>query len=62
MVRPKKEGRFLNTKIKEESMKQLDDFCKKTGLSKTSAVENALDYYFEHVRSLDDFIKTKTQK
>lgn len=59
MARPRKEGRFLNTKIKEESMKKLDDFCQKTGLSKTAAVENALDYYFEHVQSLDDFIKAR---
>lgn len=60
MARPRKEGRFLNTKIKEESMKKLDDFCKKTGLSKTATVENALDYYFEHVQTLDDLVKEKS--
>lgn len=38
MTKPRKNGKVLDTKFKDESMKKLEDFCERTGLSKTAAV------------------------
>ena len=46
MSRPKKDYCFVSIKMDEEIHSQLEDYCKKTRLTKTAAIENALELMF----------------
>ena len=47
MSQHKKDYKLLNCKIEREIAKNLDQFSKETGISKTATVEKALKRYFE---------------
>ena len=47
MPRVKKEGTYINCKIDACIAKELDNFCKQTGLTKTVTIEHALKQYFD---------------
>ena len=57
MARKKKDGRYLNTKIKAALMDRLEYMSDKSGMSKTAIVENALDYYFRHNKTVNDMFR-----
>lgn len=57
MARKKKDGRYLNTKIKASLMDKLEHMSDKSGMSKTAIVENALDYYFRHNKTVNDMFR-----
>ena len=57
MARKKKDGRYLNTKIKASLMDKLEHLSDKSGMSKTAIVENALDYYFRHNKTVNDMFR-----
>lgn len=57
MARKKKDGRYLNTKIKAPLMDKLEHMSDKSGMSKTAIVENALDYYFRHNKTVNDMLR-----
>ena len=54
MVRPKKEGQFLNCYIRKEISEALTTYSDDTGIPKTRIVEKALQEY------LDTVMKSKT--
>ena len=43
MPRPRKEGKALNIKLDLELFNLLEDYCEKTRLTKTAAIEKALE-------------------
>lgn len=47
MARAKKDGVYLNMKIKSEIYKRLEEYCEKVGQTKTTAVERILWQFFE---------------
>lgn len=47
MPRQKKESKNLNIKLALKISDQLDQFCKESGQSKTTAVERILGHYFD---------------
>ena len=48
-MRAKKEGEFVNVKIRQDLADQLKRYAAETGFSKTTVVEKALDrYFYEH--------------
>lgn len=48
-MRAKKEGEFVNVKIRQDLVDQLKRYAAETGFSKTTVVEKALDrYFYEH--------------
>lgn len=47
MPRQKKESKNLNIKLALKISDQLDQFCKESGQSKTTAVERILGRYFD---------------
>lgn len=53
MAKAKKYGEFLHCYIKSNIMKDLNNFCEDTGLSKTVAVEKALTQYLEDEKQRD---------
>lgn len=57
MARKKKDGRYLNTKIKSSLMDKIERMSDKSGMSKTAIVENALDYYFRHNKTVNDMLR-----
>ena len=61
MAREKKDGQRVSLLMDREVAERLDQFCKDSGLSKTTAIEHALrgfmDDYYERVAK-----KTETSK
>ena len=57
MARKKKDGRYLNTKIKSSLMDKLERMAGKSGMSKTAIVENAPDCYFRHNKTVNDMFR-----
>ncbi len=49
MSKEKKEYEILHCNVDRELMQKLNDFCENTGLSKTVAVEKALNILVNHV-------------
>lgn len=47
MGMPQKEWEYFSCKLDKEVAESLNRFCKDTGLSKTKAVEKALQQYIE---------------
>ena len=47
MSRPKIYRKALNCKVNGNIWDRLDEFCNDTGLSKTVAVEHAIEYYLK---------------
>lgn len=47
MPRQKKDAKILNIKLAREISNQLEQFCEKSGISKTVATEKILSKYFE---------------
>lgn len=48
-MRARKEGEFVNVKIRQDLADQLNRYAAETGFSKTTVVEKALDrYLYEH--------------
>ena len=45
MPRAKKDGKFLNIKVKSDIYDILTKYCDESGQSKTVAVERAIDMY-----------------
>lgn len=62
MPRKKKDSKNLNLMIKREDMGILDEFCEKTGLTKTSAVEKAIEYYVRKTETIADVIRNNDEK
>lgn len=58
----KKDSKNLNLMIKREDMELLDEFCEKTGLTKTSAVEKAIEYYVKKTETIADVIRNNDEK
>lgn len=52
MPRPKKDFEPLNCKLDKEVAEKLTRFCDETGITKTKAVEHAIEKY------VDEFFKT----
>lgn len=50
-MRPLKEYEILHCKIDKEVSKKLTDVCNKTRLSKTAAVERAIEMYSEYFKT-----------
>ena len=48
--RPKKDGQYINCYVKKNIATDLEKFCEDTGLSKTVAVEKAVEKYLEHYK------------
>ena len=57
MARKKKDGCYFNTKIKASLMDKLEYMSDKSGMSQTAIVENALDYYFRHNKTVNDMFR-----
>lgn len=57
MPRKRKDSRNLNLMIKRTDMELLEDFCDRTGLTKTSAVEKAIEFYVRNTETLADVIR-----
>lgn len=57
MPRKKKDSRNLNLMIKRTDMDLLEDFCERTGLTKTAAIEKAIEYYVKNTETLADVIR-----
>ena len=49
MVRPKKDGKFLNCYVNKEIIERLANYSNETGISKTFIVEKALQKYLDAV-------------
>lgn len=47
MSRPKKDAKYLNVYIERKTHEELEEFCKKSGQSKTVATERALRLYMD---------------
>ena len=47
MARPKKEGKAVSLLMDIDLFEQLEEYCEKTYLSKTAAIEKALKMMFE---------------
>lgn len=47
MPRQKKDAKNLNIRLATDIFNQLDQFCKESGQSKTTAVERILSKYFD---------------
>ena len=47
MSRQRKEGQKINILMDANIMEKLEEYCKKTRLTKTAAIEQALEEYFE---------------
>lgn len=47
MPRPKKDGFPFSIRMDNEVHKRLVEFCEKTGLSKTKAIERAITMYID---------------
>ncbi len=45
MARARKNGKRVSMILNQDIIKRLDDFSKKSGLTKTAIVENALNLY-----------------
>ena len=45
MARPKKDGVFLNVFMDRKVLKELNEYCEKTGATKTKAVEIAVTQF-----------------
>jgi len=50
MPRPKKESEFLSCRIDRQVFKKLEELCNESGLSKTKAVEKALEKYYNEFK------------
>ena len=49
MGRPKKDGKDLNCYLRSDIFEKLERYCEETGLTKTTAIERALEKTFnEH--------------
>lgn len=48
MSRAKKDGKYLNIKIRTDIYNTLEAYCEEVGQTKTIAVERILDYYFKN--------------
>lgn len=49
-MRTKKEYEILHCKLKKEISKLLTELCEETGLSKTVAVEHAIQMYYKYYK------------
>ena len=47
MARAKKDGQYINCYVEKEVVEKLEQFCNKTGLTKTVAIERILTKYFD---------------
>lgn len=58
MARERKEGQRVSLLMDKEVAERLDQFCKDSGLSKTTAIEHALrrfmDDYYKRVAQTED--------
>ena len=48
MARPKKDNQPVTVRLDKEIYDRLNDFCKRSGQSKTTAVERALAMYMDN--------------
>lgn len=46
--RPKKDGQYINCYVKKDIAVKLETFCDTIGLSKTVAVEHAIQLYLDN--------------
>ena len=47
MPRPKKDNRAISVRIATPVLFRLNDFCKKSGQTKTTAIERAIEMYID---------------
>lgn len=57
MPRKRKNARNLNIMLKTKDMEMLEDFCEKTGLTKTATVEKAIEFYVRNTETIADVIR-----
>ena len=48
MAKNKKEGELIHCCLEKDISGRLADFCKETGLTKTAAIEKALDMFISY--------------
>lgn len=51
MARQRKEGMFINCKVKQEIFDRLDEYSKESMVPKTAIVEKAVEEYLDRVCS-----------
>ncbi len=54
MARAKKEGNFVNCKVRQEILDRLNDYADKSMIPKTSIVEKAIEEYLDKVAPIQD--------
>ncbi len=59
MARPKKESHPITIRMAQELFDRLNDFCDRSGLSKTVAIERALT---EYINAYDKLMKQAEMK
>ncbi len=47
MSRTKKDAKLLNIKLDRTVHEQLEQFCQESGMTKTIATENIMEFYFK---------------
>ena len=52
MSRQKKEGKKISILMAADVLKRLEEYCDKTRLSKTAAIEQALEEYYERHKNI----------
>lgn len=52
MSRPRKESEILSCRLDKQAFAKLEEVCEESGLTKTKAVEKAIERYY------DDYKKT----
>lgn len=62
MPRKRKNARNLNIMLKVKDMELLEGFCMKTGLTKTAAVEKAIEFYVRNTETIADVIRNSEEK
>ena len=60
MPREKKDGKYINTYISREVVELLDDYSKRTGVSKAFIVENAVRGYINSCVSQGLYLSTQS--
>ena len=47
MPRQKKDGKFVNFYMDAKLLERLEEYCKETGIPKTTVIEKAVDFWLE---------------
>ena len=59
MPRAKKEGTYLNIKLRQDLYDRLAAYCAESGMPKTAVTEKALEQYLDKKMKEDDIVVKK---